>query len=127
MNNKYSSQWNRSTQTRKQRKYRHNAPLNVRQRFLAAPLAEALRKKYGKRTAQVRKGDTVTILRGQFNKHKGKVDRVDIKRSRIFIEGAQTIKRDGSKILYPIHASKVRIEDLVLEDKKRKAMFEVKK
>ena len=50
-----------------------------------------------------------------------------LKRSRIFIEGAQLIKRDGSKSSYPIHASKVRIEDLVLEDKKRKAMFEVKK
>lgn len=127
MDSKFSSQWNRSTQTRKQRKYRYNAPLHVRQRFLAAPLAEALRKKYGKRTAQVHKGDIVTILRGQFLGNKGKVDRVDLKRSRIFVEGTQTIKRDGSKVLYPVHASKVRIEDLVLEDKKRKALFEVKK
>ncbi len=127
MNKTFSSQWNRSTQARKQRKYRHNAPLHVRQRFMAAPLAESLRKKYGKRNTQVRKGDTVTILRGQFHGHKGKIERVDLKRSRIFIEGAQNIKRDGTKISYPIHASKVRIEDLVLDDKKRRELFEVKK
>ncbi len=127
MNKQFSSQWNRSVQTRKQRKYRYHAPLHVRQRFVAAPLAETLRKKYGKRTAQVRKGDIVTILRGQFRGHKGRIERVDLKRSRIFIEGAQLIKRDGTKVNYPIHASKVRIEDLLLDDKKRKAKFEVKK
>ncbi|MBI1972564.1 50S ribosomal protein L24 [Candidatus Woesearchaeota archaeon] len=127
MNKEFSSQWNRSSQRRKQRKYRHNAPLHVRQRFVAAPLAEALRKKYGKRAAQVHKGDTVTILRGQFRGHKGKIERVDLKRSRIFIEGAQVIKRDGTKVFYPMHTSKVCIEELVLDDKKRKALFEVKK
>lgn len=94
---------------------------------MAAPLAEALRKKYGKRNAQVRKGDMVTILRGQFHGHKGKIEKVDLKRSRIFIEGAQMIKRDGTKVSYPIHASKVRIEDMILDDKKRKELFEVKK
>ena len=127
MQKQFSSQWNRSVQPRKQRKYRYNAPLHVRQRFVAAPLAETLRKKYGQRTAQVRKGDVVTILRGQFRGTKGKIERVDLKRSRIFVEGAQLIKRDGTKSSYPIHASKVRIEDLVLDDKKRKALFEVKK
>ncbi|HLC72073.1 MAG TPA: 50S ribosomal protein L24 [Candidatus Nanoarchaeia archaeon] len=127
MYKQFSTRWNRSVQPRKQRKYKYNAPLHVRQRFVAAPLAESLRKKYGQKTAQVRKGDVVTILRGQFKKVKGKIERVDLKRSRIFVEGAQLIKRDGAKSAYPIHASKVRIEDLVLDDKKRKALFEVKK
>ena len=127
MNKQFSSYWKRSTQVRKQRKYRYNAPLHVRQRFVAAPLAEVLRKKYGKRTVQVRKGDTVTILRGQFRGHKGKVEQVDLKHSRLSIEGVQLVKRDGTKVSYPTHASKVRVDELVLEDKRRKAMFEVKK
>lgn len=124
MKQQFSPHWKNSAQPRKQRKYRYNAPLHIKQKFLAAPLAEALQKKYGKKTAHVRKGDVVKVLRGQFRGQRGKVENVDLKRSRIFVEGAHVLKRDGAKASYPIHPSKVRVEELVLDDKKRRAKFE---
>lgn len=127
MNKSFSSHWIRSTQPRKQRKYRHNAPLHVKQKFVSAPLSEELRKKHAKKTVRVRKGDVVKIMRGQFRSQRGKVERVDLNRSRIFVENAHLIKRDGTKVSYPIHASNVRVEELMLEDKKRKGIFEGKK
>lgn len=127
MKKSFSAHWQRSKQPRKQRKYLSNAPLHVHQRMVAAPLAEALQKKYQKKTAHIRKGDMVTIMRGQFRGQRGKIEKVDLKRMRLFIENAQIIKHGGTKVYYPVHPSKVRIEDLVLDDKRRKALFEVKK
>ena len=65
-------------------------------------------------------------MRGQFKKKTGKVARVDLKKTRIYIEGIEMVKKDGSKIPYPIHPSNLLIEILVLEDKQRKELVERK-
>ncbi len=120
----FSTAWKASTQPRKQRKYSYAAPLHLKQKELHAHLAGELRKKYGVRTSRIRKGDTVKILRGQFAQKEGKIERVDVKRTRIFLSGAEIIKKDGSKTLYPLHPSNVIITGLDLGDKKRKAKLE---
>ncbi len=121
---KFSTAWKASTQPRKQRKYTHAAPLHLKQKDLHAHLTPELRKKYGTRNARVRQGDKVKILRGQFAKKEGKVERVEIKRTRLFITGAEIIKKDGAKVLYPIHPSNILIMELDLGDKKRKRKLE---
>lgn len=126
MKQRYSPKWKGSRQKRKRVKYQINAPLHIKQKFVSAPLSEELAKKYNKKTIQVRKGDKVKILRGQFKKKTGRVEQVLLRRSRICIEGIQNIRNDGTKSFYPIHASNVIVTELYLEDKLRKKSLEVK-
>ncbi len=119
----WSKSWKSSKNPRKQRKYIYNLPLHIRKTLLSATLSKDLRKKYGKRSLSVRKDDKVKILRGQFKKKTGKISRVNLKRIRIYVEGVENVKKDGSKVPYPIHPSNVMITELNLDDKKRKMIL----
>ncbi|MCD6275005.1 MAG: 50S ribosomal protein L24, partial [Candidatus Aenigmarchaeota archaeon] len=46
----FSKSWVKSKQPRKQRKYRHNAPKHIRQKFMHANLSKELREKYNRRS-----------------------------------------------------------------------------
>jgi large subunit ribosomal protein L24 len=120
----WSPKWVASTQPRKQRKYRHNAPLHVRRKFLSAHLSGELRKEFGKRSVPLRKGDEVIVMKGGFRGFKGSVERVDMSSSRVYVDGMKRKKVDGSETAVPVHASNVMITKLTLEDKMRQAVFE---
>ncbi|MCB9362448.1 50S ribosomal protein L24 [Candidatus Woesearchaeota archaeon] len=120
MKQSFSTSWNSSVQPRKQRKYQANAPLHTRQKFVHVHLSEALRKKYGKRSVGIKQGDKVRILVGQFKGTSGKVEKVSLKDSTVIVTGVDTPKKDGSKSPYPIHTSNIVVEELNLDDKKRK-------
>jgi large subunit ribosomal protein L24 len=124
MRRKFSRTWIKSKQPRKQRKYRYNATLNIKSKFLGSHLSKEFRKKYKKRSMAVRKGDGVKVLRGQFKGKTGKIDKVDIKKSKVYITGIEVTKKDGTKALHPIHPSNLIITDLNLEDKKRVKILE---
>ncbi|OYT31671.1 MAG: 50S ribosomal protein L24 [Thermoprotei archaeon] len=113
-----------SKQPRKQRKAYFNRPLHLRHKDMNAPLSEALQVKYGVKRLPVRSGDTVLIVRGDFAGYEGKVLRVSLKKRRIYVEGVTRTKADGSKVLVPIHPSKVMITKLDLSDKWRKKIIE---
>lgn len=49
---------------------------------------------------------------------------VNLRKSRITIEGMQHVKRDGTKTFYPIHPSNVQIIELITEDKQTRAKLE---
>jgi len=119
MKSQFSTAWKSSKQVRKQRKYRHNAPLHTRHRFLSAPLSKELRTKYGKRNLPLRAGDEVLIMRGNFAKKKGKILNVDRTRTRVTVEGLTRSKRDGTKISVFFHPSNVMIQTVTTSDKKR--------
>jgi large subunit ribosomal protein L24 len=112
---------------RKQRKRLYNAPAHLRHKLMAAPLAPELTASKGAKTLPVRKGDTVRVMRGDHTGFEGKVNRVDLKRYRIFIEGLTREKVDGTNIFVSVHPSKVMIKNLKLDDKWRKAILENKK
>ncbi|MEM4637594.1 MAG: 50S ribosomal protein L24 [Candidatus Woesearchaeota archaeon] len=118
MKNKFSKKWNSSKKPNKQRKFRFNAPLHIKGKFLNAHLSKELRKKYNKRSLRIRVGDKVRILRGQFKKQEGKVEEVDVKKSIIYVSKIEHIKRDGTKARYPIQPSNVMLIELA-EEKKR--------
>ena len=119
MKTKFSSSWIKSKQQRKQRKYRHNAPLHIKQKFVGAHLSKELRKKYGKRSMNVRKGDGVKIMRGQFKNKTGKVEEVNLKKTLTYVSGIEFVKKDGTKARYPIHPSNLMITELNMDDKMR--------
>lgn len=119
MKKKFSVSWKSSKQVRKQRKYRYNAPLHIKGKFLHAHLSKELIKKFGIRSKRLRKGDKVIIMRGQFKKKKSSVDRLDIKKGNVYLTKIEVAKKDGTKVLFPINASNLVITELVTDDKKR--------
>src|SRR3972149_4386404 len=123
MKSKFSTSWIASSQPRKQRKFIANAPLHIKHKFLSANLSKELRIKYSKRNLPLRKGDDVLIMRGAFRKKKAKVSSVDLKNTRIALEGIQRAKKDGSKVNVFFHPSVLQIQTLNLEDKQRIAVL----
>ncbi len=124
MRKEFIKSWKRSVQPRKQIKFKENAPLHIKRRMISARLSKELTQKHGIRSMPLRKGDRVKIIVGNYKNHTGKIERVDTKSERIFIEGTQRTKTDGTKSLYPIHPSNVIIQDLNLDDKRRKQIVE---
>ena len=120
----WSKDWKASKSPRKQRNYRTNAPLHIRQKFLNVHLSKELREKYGTRKVRVRKGDKVKIMKGQYSKRTGNVSRVSVVFDKVYVEGVEVTKKDGSKTFYPMNASNLMITDLNLDDKKRRQKIE---
>ena len=119
MRKHFSKSWKASVQPRKQRKYRYNAPLHVKHRFLSAHLSADLRKRHGKRSFPLRKGDEVLIMSGSFAKKQGKVTDINVKNGKIIIENINRTKKDGSKVPVYVDSSKLKIISLDMDDKKR--------
>jgi len=124
MKSKFSTSWISSKQPRKQHKFKANAPLHIKHKFLNANLSKTLRQKYGKRSLPLRKGDEVLVMRGSFKKKKAKVVSVDLKRTRITLENIQRTKKDGTKVAVFFAPSSLQIQILSLEDKKRIAVLD---
>ncbi|MCK4336032.1 MAG: 50S ribosomal protein L24 [Candidatus Aenigmarchaeota archaeon] len=120
----WSNKWVSSRQPRKQRKYRYNAPLHVRQKFVSAHLSEVLRGRFGKRSLPLRKGDEVKVMRGSDKGFKGKIERIDLKEGKVYIEGLNVKKVDGSEVLKPKDPSNLLITESKMEDKRRQMIVE---
>jgi len=112
-----------STQPRKQRKARFTAPLHLRQKFVHAPLSKELRAEFKKRSIQIKKGDTVKVLRGDHAGTEGEVQDVDLKKTLIKVAGVSNFRADGTEIPRPIHPSNVMVTKLNIEDAKREKIF----
>ncbi len=119
MKQEFTTKWTESKQPRKQRKYLHNMPNHLRHRLMSATLDKDLRKKYGRRSLEVRKGDEVLIMRGKSKKRIGKVVEVNVKYQKIAVENIQSTKKDGSKVHVWFHPSNLKIKVLNSEDKMR--------
>jgi len=119
MKSAFSTAWKSSTQTRKQRKYRYNAPLHTQGQLMGSHLSKELRKKQGTRSIRIRKGDEVKVMVGNFKGKTGKVGIVDIKKQRVTIDGMQNKKKDGTKINAFFNASNLMIITLNIDDKMR--------
>jgi len=126
MKQKFSNKWVGSKQPRKQRKYKANAPTHIRRNLMSSNLSKDLRKKYGKRSFPIRKEDSVKIMRGEFKGKTGKIDSVSLKKLRVMIAGIFRSKKDGSKVEVYFNPSNLQIQELHLEDVKRKKALERK-
>lgn len=110
-----------SEQPRKQRKARYNAPSHVRSKYLNAPLSDALKEKYKKKTLRIVKGDTVKVTRGDFVGSEGVVDEVDTTKLKVIVHGVSSTKADGTEVPRAIDPSNVQLTKLKLDDKRRVA------
>jgi large subunit ribosomal protein L24 len=117
MRKKFSRQWVKSKQPRKQRKYRANAPKHIQRKLRSAHLSKKLKEKYKKRSLPLRKGDGVKILRGQY---KGKTTKVSGFRSiKVLTEDVKIKKANQQEVAIPIDPSNLIITELNMEDRKR--------
>lgn len=119
MKNKFSAEWKKSSQGRKQRKYALNAPLHIRQQLMHAHLSKELIKKFGRRSIQLRTNDKVKVMRGSFKGKSAKVERIDLKRSKVFLTDVDAIKKDGSKAKVGLNPSNLLVTEINMDDKKR--------
>jgi large subunit ribosomal protein L24 len=113
----------KSTQPRKQRKARFTAPLHIRQKYMHSILSKELRAELKRRNAQVRKGDTVKVMRGDHAGIEGEVEDVDLKKTLIKVTGVSNFRADGTEVPRPVHPSNVMITKLNLEDGEREKIF----
>lgn len=124
MKKDWSRMWVKSVQPRKQRKYRHNAPLHVRHRFLSANLAPELRRRFEKRSMPVKKGDEVEVMRGSSKGLRGTINRINLRASKVYVEEIKAKKVDGSEVMRPLQPSNLRILKLALDDKRRQMVID---
>jgi large subunit ribosomal protein L24 len=108
-----------SSQPRKQRRSRYQAPLHVKHKFLGAMLSEDLKEKHKIKTIPVRTGDTVKILRGDHRDTEGKVAGVNLDKMTITVDGVTVIKSDGTEVPRPVYPSNVMIIKLEIKDERR--------
>ncbi len=120
----FSRSWKRSEKPSKQRKYIENAPLHIKRIFFNATLSKELRKKYKRRSFPVKKGDTVKVLVGDFKNKIGKINGTDRKRIKIYIDGIEKGRKDGTKVFIAIKPNNVMIQELNLDDKLRRRAIE---
>ena len=123
MKKKFSLSWKSSKQPRKQRKYRYNAPIHIKMKFVNVHLSKELRSKYKKRSIGLKSGDKVQIMRGQYRSKTGKVEKINIKKSRVYITGLEVIKKDGTKTLFSFNPSNLVIIELNIDDKQRQRIL----
>lgn len=108
-----------SSLRRKQRKNLYNASLHVKQKGVSAHLSEELSGKIGRRAVPLRKGDKVKVMRGDDRGSVGKIEKVELKNARIFVEGLTASKANGAKVQKPLKASNLIIIELATGDKRR--------
>ena len=94
---------------------------------LSASLSKELRKKYHKRSARVIEGDTVKVIRGEFDGVDGKVTKISLANNGINIEGVKKDKIKGDKFDVFIHTTNIVITGLNSDDKWRMNKLEGKK
>ena len=102
------------------------ATMQTRSKQLGANLSKDLQKKYGKKSARVVEGDSVTILRGEFKGVDGKVSNISTQKSSVAIDGVKKEKTKGDKFDVYIHTSNLVITSLNGDDKWRMAKLQGK-
>lgn len=127
MKKEFSRSWIGSVQPRKQRKYRFNAPLHIRQKLVSAHLDKSLRAEYKKRSLPLRKGDDIIVMRGRFRGKRATVSRIDLKRLKVFAEELKRKKASGQEVHVALDPSNVKIVKLNMDDKMRKKFLLRKK
>jgi large subunit ribosomal protein L24 len=113
-----------SSQPRKQRLARYNAPHHQARKQMASHLSEELLLKYNRRSMTAITGDEVKLLRGDHKGKSGKILTVDVSDRKVVVEGITNKKADGTEVPLPVDPSNLLIVKLNLEDKRRQAKLE---
>ena len=114
------------TKPDKSRKKMYNASHHIKSSMIGSMLSQDLREKYGVKSIRIRKKDSVKVVRGEYKGVEGKITKVFVNDGYINVEGVTNEKIAGGTIPVKIHASKVMVTNLNLEDNWRRNRFEKK-
>ncbi|MCI4358012.1 MAG: 50S ribosomal protein L24 [Thermoplasmata archaeon] len=114
-----------SRQPRRQRLARFEADLFERRRRMAVPLSRELRRRYGRRSLPVRKGDTVRILSGSFKGREERVAKVDRQWYSVTLDNVTTKTGDQKLKPLPIQLTHLVLTRLNLSDAWRRRVLKV--
>ena len=103
------------------------ATMKTASKQLSCALSKELRKKYGKRSIRILKGDTAKIIRGEFAGVDGKVTKISIPDRGVNIEGVKKEKLKGDKFDVYVRTTNIVLTALNTEDKWRINKLEGKK
>ena len=119
---------NQSSNPRKTRNQQiYYAAIQTASKQLSCSLSKELRKKYGKRSARIKEGDTAKIVRGEFAGVDGKVTKISIPDRGVNIEGVKKEKLKGDKFDVYVHTTNIILTALDSNDKWRINKLEGKK
>lgn len=106
---------------RKQRKRLHTLDSTSTRRKMVVPISPDLRRQHGIKRIALRKGDTVTVVKGdkEIRGSEGKISKVDIVSRKVTIDGITIPKADGKQAARPIAFSNLMVTGLA-QDPKRK-------
>ncbi|MCI4349361.1 MAG: 50S ribosomal protein L24 [Thermoplasmata archaeon] len=114
-----------SRQPRRQRRAAFEADLFERRRRLALPLSRELKKRYGRRSLAVRKGDTVRILSGSYVGREERVARVNRRDYSVTLDNVTGKTADQKLKPLPIRPSHLVLTHLNLSDAWRRRSLKV--
>ena len=103
------------------------ATMKTASKQLSCALSKELRKKYGKRSIRILKGDTAKIIRGEFAGVDGKVTKISIPDRGVNIEGVKKEKLKGDKFDVYVRTTNIVLTALDTGDKWRINKLEGKK
>ncbi len=121
----WSNNWKSSTNPSKQRKYRDNAPLHVKDKLISANMDNELRDELETRNITVRTGDRAKVMRGDHKGGEGIVNKIDRDTGVVFIKGIEHERQDGSKSQVPIRPSNIQLTALNVDDLTRIEKYDV--
>lgn len=121
----WSKEWKSSTNPSKQRKYRDNAPLHVKDKLVSANVSQELRDELGTRTVKIRTGDRARVMRGDNKGSEGIINNIDRESTVVYIDGIDNERNDGSLQQEALRPSNLQIVALNVEDPDRLEKFEV--
>lgn len=113
-----------SSKPSKVRKRFFVSPLHVKSIKLSSSLSKELNSKYGVGSLRLRKGDVVKVMRGEYKDVEGKITGLYTKSGKVTIEGVTREKTAGGTSPFKIHASKLMVVNLNLDDRWRKGRVE---
>ena len=115
----WSEDWNSSTNPQKQRKYRENAPQHIKDKLISVNLSETLREELGTRSINLNLGDRVKVMRGDRKGAEGIVSSIDRGKEKVYINGLEVTRQDGSTSEVPFRPSNLQAQALNLEEDDR--------
>lgn len=112
------------TKPRKMRKRQFGSAKHRKRRNLNAHLSQDLISQYGTRSIQVREGDRVRVVRGDYVGHEEEISDVDVDRGMVYVKELTREKADGTKYFVPIRPSNLEVTNLDLDDERRQKILQ---
>ncbi len=110
-----------SSKPSSQRKWHYSKPLHKLRKGFSSHLSKELRKQLGRRSLELRRGDTVKVMRGgpKYLGKAGKVTGFKALKMQVLIEGIMRKKVSGAEIHVPFRASNLLITAIDEKDPRR--------